>query len=232
MRALVAVLVLAGSTAQAQQATSPTPTSPTTLPSAPAALTVPMPLGPPPGTIDLYRRPDNFQSIPPQPPPVYVPGPVFYPGYGIGTYMPGPYAPGPYTPGPYIYEPTPGPTRLGGLRFETYPESAQVFVDGNYVGSVGDYGLRGKALELPAGQHSVELKADGYAPVAFAINISANQVSRFLGDMHLLPVPQPPRSLSTNATTYYVIPNCYAGTRPPTRPLPRGCNLKDMRISR
>ena len=222
MRALVAALLFATSTAQAQQTTSPS-----TLPSAPAALTVPMPLGPPPGTIDLYKRPDNFQSIPPQPPPVYVPGPVFFPGYGIG-----PYVPGPYVPGPYIYESTAPPTRLGGLRFETYPDSAQVSVDGNYVGIVGDYGLRGKALELPAGQHSIELKADGYAPVAFAINISPNQVSRFLGDLHLLPVPPPTRSSSAVAATYYVIPNCYAGTRPPTRPLPKGCDLKAMRVSR
>jgi hypothetical protein len=131
----------------------------------------------------------------------------------------------------------------GGLRFETSPGWAQVFVDGNYVGIVDDFGLRGRPLELTVGPHHVELRATGYAAVTFDVNISANQVSRYRGDLQ--PVPTAPtvmpsgpsapngRSAPTVATApqkYYVIPNCYAGNRPPTQPLPRGCSIAQLRV--
>jgi hypothetical protein len=229
MRALLAVVFLFSSAAHAQHSTPPPRipppppvTSPTTLPSAPAALTVPMPLGPPPGTIDLYVRPDNFHSNPP-PRPGYAP-PVFFPGYGYGygyEYGYGPYSS--YLPlaGP------PAPPRVGNLRFETHPETAQVFVDGNYTGIVQDYGMDGRPLELAVGQHSVELKAAGYMPVSFNINISSDRPSRFRGDLQRSSALPPPAA--TTPSTYYVIPNCYAGNRPPVRALPKGCRLRDMR---
>lgn len=119
----------------------------------------------------------------------------------------------------------------GGLRLETQPGSAQVFVDGYYVGIVEDYGLRGQVLELTAGSHHIELRAPGYALLPFDVHITANQTSRFRGDLQVVtPSPAPP-SVAANtapAKKFYVIPNCYAGDRPPTRTLPRGCDLSKL----
>jgi PEGA domain-containing protein len=228
-----ALLMSVAATASAQQgSTQPHVVSPSALPSAPAALTVPMPLGPPPGTIDLYFRPDNFHSNPPQPPPLFFPGPIFVPGYGYGSgpYQPAPYMPGPYGPTAYVTDSRAPAVPKGGLRFEMNPESAQVFVDGNYVGIVEDFGLRGRPLELTIGPRHVELRAPGYETVTFDLNITANQVSRYRGDLQRITAPQPPvATVSAVPKKFYIIPNCYAGTRPPTRALPQGCSLAQMR---
>ena len=243
-----ALLMSVSTAGWAQQHSPPPPVPPhpfSSIPAAPAALTVPMPLGPPPGTIDLYQRPDNFHSNPAQPPPsLFVPGPIFFPGYGPGPYPPGPYGPGPYGPGAYMtdsYSPAAAVMLAqassgmrapsGGLRFETSPGLAQVFVDGNYVGIVDDFGLRGRPLELTVGPHHVELRATGYATVTFDVNIAANQVARYRGDVQPLPTAPPPAaSVAAAPQKYYVIPNCYAGNRPPARPLPRGCAIAQLRV--
>jgi hypothetical protein len=131
----------------------------------------------------------------------------------------------------------------GGLRFETSSGWAQVFVDGNYVGIVDDFGLRGRPLDLTVGPHHVELHATGYATVTFDVNIAANQVSRYRGDLQPLTAPalMPSGPSGTSGPSaanvasapekYYVIPNCYAGNRPPTHPLPSGCSITQMRVS-
>jgi hypothetical protein len=123
----------------------------------------------------------------------------------------------------------------GGLRFETSPGFAQVFVDGNYVGIVDDFGLRGRPLDLTVGPHHVELRATGYATVTFDVNIAANQIARYRGDLQPLLTAPPPVPSAANVAAaapqkYYVIPNCYAGNRPPARPLPGGCSIAQMRV--
>ena len=217
-----------------------------TLPSAPAALAVPNPFGPPPGTLDLYQRPDNFHNLSQQPFPIFLPGPSFFPGYSFGgpdPYMPG--MQGPYGQSGAGYSPQAfgdsrqtGPLRTfakGGLRLETEPGTAQVFVDGYYYGLVEDFGLRGTILELPAGSHHIELRAPGYALLPFDVNIIPNQTSRFRGDLQLVTPPvRTPNATTASAADrkYYVIPNCYAGDRPPTGALPAGCDrtkLKEVR---
>jgi hypothetical protein len=211
-----------------------------TLPSAPAALAVPNPFGPPPGTLDLYRRPDNFHNLVQQPFPIFFPGPSFFPGYGVGG--PDPFMQAPFGPSGSAYYPQAlgdsrqlGPLRTfakGGLRLETEPGTAQVFVDGYYAGLVEDYGLRGRILELPAGSHHIELRAPGYALLAFDVNIIPNETSRFRGDLQLVPPQQRAPSATTASAVikkFYVIPNCYAGDRPPTGTLPAGCDRTKMR---
>jgi hypothetical protein len=203
-----------------------------TLPSAPAALAVPNPFGPPPGTLDLYQRPDNFHNLSPQPLPIFFPGPNFFPGYSYG-------GPDPYYPQALGDLRQAGPIRTfarGGLRLETEPGTAQVYVDGYYSGLVEDFGLRGRILELPAGSHHVELRAPGYALLPFDVNIIPNETSRFRGDLQLVTTPPERTPAATTASAairkYYVIPNCYAGDRPPTGPLPAGCDrtkIKEVR---
>lgn len=246
---LLAVSISAQAQSQHMQSRHPLPppappvvTGPT-LPSAPAALAVPNPFGPPPGTVDLYRRPDNFHNLVQQPFPIFLPGPSFFPGYGFGGPDPyAPYTPGPYGPGYYPQatsgSPQAGPMRAfakGGLRLETEPGTAQIYVDGYYSGLVEDYGLRGSILELAAGSHHIDLRAPGYAVLAFDVSIIPNQTSRFRGDLQLLAPPLPaPSSVTASAVArkYYIIPNCYAGDRPPTGALPAGCDRAKMREAR
>lgn len=239
----IALLLASGGSAAAQRHSPPPPTPPpqvtppSSLPSAPAALTVPMPLGPPPGTVDLYARPDQFHSIP-STPSLFVPGPVYVPGFGPGPYPPGTFPSG-YVAGPdaqYMMVPPPVPSVIprvarGSLRFETEPGSAQVFVDGFYVGIVDDFGMRGRPLEIAAGSHHIELRAPDYAPLSFEINIVPNQLSRYRGDLQLMnPAAAPPAARNAPAKKYYVIPNCYAGDKPPVRALPGGCAVGQMRV--
>ena len=116
------------------------------------------------------------------------------------------------------------------------PGWAQVYVDGGYVGLIDDFGMSGGALDLEEGTHRVELRAAGYSTLNFDINIFAPRTTRYRGDLPHLPQPAPaaavmPTSQSQPRATY-VIPNCYAGDRPPTRPLPPGCDIGRLRISR
>ena len=121
------------------------------------------------------------------------------------------------------------PVVRGGLLFETIPGAAQVYVDGYYAGVIDDFGLSGHALELDAGSHRIELRAHGYVTLAFNVKILAHQTMRYHGDLERIassPEPSPATSAAPKAT--YVIPNCYAGDRPPTRPMPRGCDIRQM----
>ncbi|MBW2730976.1 MAG: PEGA domain-containing protein [Deltaproteobacteria bacterium] len=49
---------------------------------------------------------------------------------------------------------------VGGLQLDCTPQSAQIFVDDRYVGTVSR--LAGNALTLSAGTHRIELRAEGY----------------------------------------------------------------------
>jgi hypothetical protein len=116
----------------------------------------------------------------------------------------------------------------GALRFESSPGSAQVFVDGVYKGVLDDFGMSGRALQLPVGAHRVELQAPGYATLSFDISISSNQTTRYRGDLQRLSPSGPSVARAVVPKTTYMIPNCYAGDRPPVRPLRRGCDMSKM----
>ena len=239
-----AILLAGASLAAAQQAPLP-PVAP--LPPAPAALSVPNPLaGLRPGPVDLYRSPDGsdrFQhgSRYPAPPPPIVP--VW------GVYFPAPYyypAPPPYAmPAPYYetsmaetYRRSMAETYLrqrreaarGGLVLQTVPDAAQVFVDGYYVGLAEEFGPAGRAISLDAGGHRIELRAPGYETLTFNVVIEPNNIVRYRGEMQPIATkpaaaePQQPVAVKS----FYVIPNCYAGDKPPTGTLPKGCDLKNL----
>jgi hypothetical protein len=225
LAAVVAGCLMAAGNSAAQSA----------VPNMPAALSVPNPLaGLQPGPVDLYKvdrdpseqtpRPtnDRFQKL-------THPNPLFVPDHGLISVGLWPYAVvGYHQPPPRVRQPI---VERGGLRFDTLPGNAQIFVDGSYVGIVEDY-RGGRALDLSAGLHRISLRAPDYEPLDFDVRIIANQTVRYRGDM-TRPVPiastSPRPSPIAQAKTYYVIPNCYAGDRAPTRPLPRGCDIKDLR---
>ena len=126
----------------------------------------------------------------------------------------------------------------GGLLLETLPDLAQVYVDGFYLGLAHEFVLRGRAIDLTAGAHQVELRAPGFETLAFSVLIAPNETLRYRGDMQALSsrqagqavivVPSQPAA----SKNVYVIPNCYAGDKPPDSALPEGCDVGRMRVFR
>lgn len=249
-----AMLLACASLAAAQQP-PPLPPPPTaSLPPAPAALAVPNPLaGLHPGPTDMYRSPDGsdrFQHgarYPAPPPPIVpFPGVVYFPG---PYYYPGPFG---YAHGMPYYETSMAETyrrsmaetyretyrqrqreaARGGLVLESVPGMAQVFVDGNYVGLAEEFGPGGRAINLDPGAHRIELRAPGYETLVFNVMIEPNGVVRYRADMQ--PIATKPAAATappqpTAVKSFYIIPNCYAGDKPPSGTLPKGCDLKNLR---
>lgn len=238
---LVPALLLAGVSLAGAQRSRPAPQPPpqpppptAALPPAPAALSVPNPLaGLRPGPRDLYRSPDGsdrFQHLSPYPvqqpvsgPGIYVPGTYYYPSYYSSPYdMSEPYP----LRRPQVVE-------RGRLVLQAVPDTAQVFVDGYYAGLAEEFGLRGRAMDISAGSHRIELRAPGYETLAFSVLMLPNDTVRYRGDMQplsakpsVLVVSPPPAPASPKS--FYVIPNCYAGDTPPKSPLPKGCDVKNL----
>jgi hypothetical protein len=145
--------------------------------------------------------------------------------YGIEV----PYA----APGPQHTPPPPaeqGPP-TGRLWMDIEPAGDwQLFVDGYYVGTTGEFG---GGIELEAGPHSMEIRASGYEPLRFGVNISASRSMTYRDTLtpsngvSLLPPSgrSPEPTAPTAPITLYVIPSCYAGNVPPeASTLPKGCD--------
>ena len=111
---------------------------------------------------------------------------------------------------------------------------AQVFVDGYYVGLAEEFGLGEERSMLNAGAHRIELRAPGYETLTFSVMIEPNSLVRYRGDMQRIATkpaaaaaPSQPRQPAP-AKSFYVIPNCYAGDKPPSGALPKGCDIKKL----
>src|SRR2546423_8933726 len=63
----------------------------------------------------------------------------------------------------------------GGVRMEGAPPDAQVFCDGYYMGVVDDFDGAFQHLNLQAGAHRIEIRPQGYPPVAFDVNVQPGQ---------------------------------------------------------
>jgi hypothetical protein len=59
----------------------------------------------------------------------------------------------------------------GGVRIQDAPSDAQVIVDGYYMGVVDDFDGPFQHLNLTAGPHQIEIRAPGYQPIAFDVNV-------------------------------------------------------------
>ena len=117
--------------------------------------------------------------------------------------------------------------KTGTLSLEVQPvTSAQVFIDGFYVGTTD---VEGTSFELEAGPHRVELKANGYEAVDFDVRIVAQQSITYRDTLKASrrspdAAPAPAQAAAAH-TTLYVIPGCYAGNQPPaSQLLPEGCD--------
>jgi PEGA domain-containing protein len=94
---------------------------------------------------------------------------------------------------PYIYDPYPyygasagyssgggGRSRepksmIGSIRLRVSPGTAQVYVDGALVGTVDEFDGFSDHLELDAGRHAIELRAEGYETYLGTIDVEAGK---------------------------------------------------------
>jgi hypothetical protein len=116
-----------------------------------------------PGYYGYYGDPDSWY---------YGPGSVGgYGGYdgGYGYYGDGGYRRGN------------GPQ--GGLKLKVSPSTAEVYVDGYYMGIVDDYDGVFQQLALDAGVHRIEVKANGLVPLSFEVKIEPRDVITYRGEL-------------------------------------------------
>jgi PEGA domain len=130
--------------------------------------------------------------------PYYYPSYPYYPNY---PYYPYPYSYAPAGPGYSVAPPVdetpyttpdatvgtagvqPDQSDLGGISFQITPSDAQVFVDGNYVGTVGEFTPTTQPLGVPSGRHHLEIRDVGYKTMSFDVDIVAGQVIPYQGQM-------------------------------------------------
>jgi hypothetical protein len=75
------------------------------------------------------------------------------------------------------------PSARGNLRLEIEPRTAQVYVDGFYVGTVEDLNRSAPGLNLAAGWHRLEFRAPGYETPAVNVTIEANRTASYRGEL-------------------------------------------------
>jgi hypothetical protein len=71
----------------------------------------------------------------------------------------------------------------GNLWLAVGPNTAQVYVDGFYVGTVEDSNRSPAGLNLAPGWHRLEFRAPGYETPAVNVTIEANRTIRYQGEL-------------------------------------------------
>jgi len=72
---------------------------------------------------------------------------------------------------------------MGGVSFEISPSTAEIWVDGNFYGTVDQFTPSSQPLGLPAGHHHIELREPGYQVSSFDVDVVAGQVIPFQGQL-------------------------------------------------
>jgi len=117
---------------------------------------------------------------------------------------------------------------IGGVDLDVEPRNAAVYVDGFYVGMLGDFAANG--LPLRAGRHWIDLRAESYETLTIPVDIIAGQLATYRGELTVARQPQVNTASSRGPQTMFVIPGCYAGNRPPVEStLPKGCDTTLLR---
>ena len=132
-----------------------------------------------------YPYPYSYPSAyPAYPPPAYPPT----------TYPPSAYPPSAYPPGSTQpaypqsgYPPqgsiSPSQPSTGGMSFEIQQPDAQIYVDGRYVGTVGQFSPTSQPLGLTAGRHHIRITAPGYRTMEFDADIVGGEVLPYQGTL-------------------------------------------------
>ena len=71
----------------------------------------------------------------------------------------------------------------GGISFDISPNTAQVYVEGQYVGLVSAFSPTSQPLTLAPGRHRVEIRLIGYQTMTFETEITSGQVVPYQGTM-------------------------------------------------
>jgi hypothetical protein len=177
----------------------------------------------PSGPVDLYRAGPRTYAPPPQRPPFRDHRRPRHFGFFPFDTFAGPWA-------PYGFPAESTVAEVGYLLPQVTPGMAEVVIDGVYVGTVDDLRRTGLGQELEPGPHQLELRAPGYEPVTAGVRIAADETLFYRRDMQATARPVPPPASAGVAKTFYVIPGCYAGDKPPQADrLPANCNAANAR---
>ena len=124
-----------------------------------------------PSAYPAYGYPYPATSYPAYPPASTYPSPAYPPSASgsIGV------QPGQANPS--------NPSNTGGVSFEITPSDAQLFVDGNAIGTVGQFTPTTQPVGLTVGRHRIEVRDPGYQTLTFDVNIVAGQVIPYQGAM-------------------------------------------------
>lgn len=71
----------------------------------------------------------------------------------------------------------------GGVQLDVDPRSAQVYVDGTYVGLISEFSGYYKHLELVAGPHFVTMIAPHYEPLTIPVLVSPGHTLTYRGTL-------------------------------------------------
>jgi hypothetical protein len=136
-----------------------------------------------------YAYPSSGYAYPPS---AYYPSPGYPPAAGYppaGGYPPS--AGYPAGDPQQQYQPAPGSVgvqpgqqpSMGGVSFEITPSTAEIFVDGQSVGTVDQFTPRSQPLGLTPGHHNIDVRAPGFQTMSIDVDIVAGQVIPYRGAM-------------------------------------------------
>jgi hypothetical protein len=119
---------------------------------------------------------------------------------------------------------------IGYLLPQVMPGTTEVLVDGLAVGTVDDLRRTGRGHPLDPGAHAVELRAPGYRSVSASVRVAPGETVMYRRDLEVAPRPEAAPPPPGVPKTFYVIPGCYAGDRPPeSGRLPPNCDAANVR---
>jgi hypothetical protein len=72
---------------------------------------------------------------------------------------------------------------VGSLRLKVKPANAQVYIDGYYVGLIDAFDGMFQKLEIEAGSHRVEVRAEGFEPVQFDVMVTPGETVTYKGEL-------------------------------------------------
>ena len=84
-----------------------------------------------------------------------------------------------------------GPAACGGVSFDITPASAQVWVDGVFVGDVDEFTATSAPLLLAPGDHYIEVRLAGYRTASLDVTIVAGEVTPYQGMLERLRLRRP-----------------------------------------
>jgi len=71
----------------------------------------------------------------------------------------------------------------GSLRLKVKPRNAEVFIDGLSVGTIDSFDGVFQRLDVQAGPHKIELRAEGYQTEQFDVIVTSGETVTYKGDM-------------------------------------------------